>query len=164
MAALDPAPHLHMDAELRPNRSLSRRGLVILLSLIAAYNLILAGFLFAIGAFPVPIFLGLDFLAVVVAFRVSNGRSRFAERVQVTADQVRVLRQARGRERTVWTSPTAFTRVCVDRRGEHEAHVRLQLSNRAMSVGASLGAKERAAFAVRLEGAIRAARSERYVV
>lgn len=163
MAALDPAPYLHLDAVLAPHRSLSKRGLVILLALIGLYNLLLAAFLFAIGAFPVPIFLGLDFVAVIVAFTVSNGRSRSAERVQVTADHVRVTRRARGREQTVWTSPTAFTRVSVDSRAR-ETQVRLRLSNRALSVGASLGPKERTAFAAKLEAAIRAARLERHAV
>ena len=55
--------------------------------------------------------------AVLIAFRVSYRRGEIAERVQVDADHVRVLRRTGGRERPVWTSPTAFTRVAVHRRG-----------------------------------------------
>jgi uncharacterized membrane protein len=151
-----------MDATLRPHRSLSKRGFVVLLVSLAAYNLLVAGFLLLIGAFPVPIFLGLDFLGVVIAFRVSYRRGQAAEHIRVTSDLVQVSHRFGRLERTVWSSPTAFTRVQVDRVGEHEAHVRLRLSDRAMSVGGSLGHKDRAAFARRLELAIRAARAERH--
>jgi uncharacterized membrane protein len=135
---------------------------VVLLSILAAYNLLVAGFLLMIGAFPVPVFLGVDFLAVFIAFRVSYRRGLAAEHIQVTSDLVRVSHRVGRAERTVWSSPTAFTRVQLDRVGDHEAHVRLHLSNRAMSVASSLGHKERAAFAKRLDGAIQAARAERY--
>jgi uncharacterized membrane protein len=151
-----------MDATLRPHRSLSKRGFVVLLAILAAYNLLVAAFLVTIGAFPAPIFLGLDFLGVFIAFRVSYGRAQAAEHIQVTSDLVRVSHRFGRVERTVWSSPTAFTRVQFDRVGEHEAHVRLHLSNRTLSVAGSLGPKERADFAKRLDGAIQAARAERY--
>ena len=155
--------HVYMDALLTPNRSLPKRGLWILLGVLMAYNLLVAGFLVLIGAFPVPVFLGLDFIGVFIAFRVNNRRAGRAERVHVTADRVQVShRHAPGREQTVWTSPTAFTRVAVERTGEHEARVRLRLSNRAMNVGASLSPHERSSFAEALQQAITNARSERY--
>lgn len=153
-----------MDAVLTASRSLSRKGLIALLSLLAAYNLLVAAFLFAIGAFPVPIFLGLDFLAVLIAFRVSYRRGLTIERVQVTADHIRVLRGSPKGEQTVWTSPTAFTRVAVHRVGEHKTEIQLRLSGRTMKLGAALGPKERSEFGAALERAIRSARSERHAV
>ena len=152
-----------MDALLIQNRSLSRRGFYVMLGVLVAYNLLVMAFLLLIGAFPVPIFLGLDFVGLLVAFRVNNRQARNAERVHVTADRVQVsLRQPAGEERTVWSSPTAFTRVALERVGEREARIRLSLSNRALSIGASLSAAERTRFASVLQSAIRAARSERY--
>ena len=108
------APRLYMDAVIWPNRSLSPRGLKILLGLCLAYNLVLALFLILIGAFPVPVFLGLDVAGLALAFHVSNRRARRAERVQVSAEAIKVIRQEGGRAATVWASPTAFTRVAVD--------------------------------------------------
>ena len=162
MAFADPPQRLHMDVRLTPHRSLPKAGFIALLIGLGVYNVLVAGFLILIGAYPVPVFLGLDFLAVFIAFRVNYSRSRNGERVQVTSDHVRVLHGEAPAERTVWTSPTAFTRVQVDRSGQHDANVRLRLSNRAMRVGAGLGPKERHAFAEALQQAIRAARSERY--
>ena len=154
---------LHMDALIAPYRSLPKRGFVLLLCGLAAYNLLVAAFLVAIGAFPVPVFLGLDFLAVILAFRVSYGRARQAERVQVSSDQVRVFHEYRGRARSVWCSPTAFTRVTVETQGRYGPRVRLHLSNRALSLADNLGPKQRRDFAAELEKAIRSAKSERYI-
>ena len=53
-------PLLYMDAVITPNRSLSKRGLAIVLGLMVFYNLVLGVLMLVIGAFPVPIFLGLD--------------------------------------------------------------------------------------------------------
>ena len=162
MAYAETPPRLHMDARLTPHRSLPKAGFVALLIGLAAYNIVVAAFLVVIGAYPVPIFLGLDFLAVFIAFKVSYGRAAFGERVQVTSDDVRVLHGRDRDERTVWRSPTAFTRVQVDRPGRHDAHVRLRLSGKALRIGAGLGPQERADFARALEQAIRSARMERY--
>jgi uncharacterized membrane protein len=149
---------LYMDAVITPNRSLSKRGLWLLMGVLAAYNLVVGVFLLAIGAFPVPIFLGLDFLGLFVAFRVSNRRARHAERVQVSAERVEVVRQSR----TVWSSPTAFTQVAVEAADQHHARVELRLSGQAMTVARSLSPRERAVFAEALQGAIAAAKRERY--
>lgn len=154
-------PALYMDAVITPNRSLSKRGLKIVIGTMLAYNLLVGAFMIAIGAFPVPVFLGLDVLAVILAFHISNRRALNAERVQVTADQVRVIREQGAGPRTVWASPTAFTRVALERT-ERDLRVRLSLSGRGMTVGGGLSPDERSAFAAALERAIGAARAERH--
>jgi uncharacterized membrane protein len=153
---------LYMDAVITPNRSLSMRGFFWLIGVLAFFNLAVAALMIVIGAFPVPIFLGLDLLAVIIAFRANYRSGRQAERVQVSAAEVRVLLQAFGRSRTIWTSPTAFTRVAVELPGESETRIRLQLSGRALTIARALSPKERTDFAEALERAILAARAERY--
>lgn len=156
------APTLYMDAVITQNRSLSPGGFKVLLGFVVAANVLFGVFLFVIGAWPVPIFLGLDVLAIWWAFKLSFRASERAERVQVSAEQVVVLRESSGRRRRVWSSPTAFTRVAVEKAGEHERRVRIRLSNKALTVARALSPEERTAFAEALEGAIRRARAERY--
>jgi uncharacterized membrane protein len=156
-----PGSRLYMDAVIWPNRSLSPRGLTVLLCVFTVYNIVVAVFLLLIGAFPIPLFLGLDVLGLALAFHFSNRRTRDAERVQVSAEAVRVVRQDRGRPLTVWTSPTAFTRVAVEV-GEDEAEVKLELSGRSLAIAQALSPAERADFAAALQRAIREARQERY--
>lgn len=151
---------LYMDAVITPNRSLSPRGLKVLMGVVVAWNLILAIFFAAIGALPIPIFLGLDVAGLALAFAVSNARARRAERVQVSAEAVRILRDAGGRPQTVWSSPTAFTRVVLEQ-DEDRTEVQVALSGRTLSVGRALSPKERQDFAAALQRAILAARAER---
>ncbi|HUO23019.1 MAG TPA: DUF2244 domain-containing protein [Caulobacteraceae bacterium] len=153
---------LHLDAVLRPNRSLPKAGLYVLLGGLAVVNIATAALMvLAFKAAPVPIFLGLDFLAVTLAFRASYRQARQAERVQVSADEVQVTHEIGQSRRTVWRSPTAFTRVELE--GEDEdAHVRLRLSGKSLIVARQLSPGERSAFARRLQDAIRRARAERY--
>jgi uncharacterized membrane protein len=153
---------LYMDAVITPNRSLPRVGFYWLIGTLIVFNLICAAFFLAIGALPVPVFLGLDVAGVIIAFRASYASGRLAERVQVSAEEVRVAYEAPGGSRTVWRSPTAFTRVAVEFAGEHDARVRLWLSARRLTVGRALSPKERGDFAAALEQAIRSARAERH--
>ncbi|HEX4179274.1 MAG TPA: DUF2244 domain-containing protein [Caulobacteraceae bacterium] len=155
-------PALYMDAVITPNRSLSMRGFRVLLGAMIAFNLLVCALMLALRAFFVPVFLGLDVLAVIVAFRASYRSGGLAERVQVSALEVRVLHEAGRRSRTVWSSPTAFTRISVERPGEPETRVRLQLSGRALTVAHALSPKERGAFAEALREAIREANLERH--
>lgn len=147
---------LYMDAVISPNRSLSARGLKILLGFVIGWNLVLAVFFIAIGAFPVPVFLGLDVLGVWIAFRVSNKRAQRTEHVRVDADRVAVARDWGGGEKEVWSSPTAFTRI-----EPVEGAVRVVLSGRAIWVARALSDPERGAFAKALQEAVLAARRER---
>ena len=79
---------LYMDAVITPHRSLSRKGFAVLLGVVIAFNLAVATLMLVLKAFPVPIFLGADVLAVIVAFRASYRGAGQTERVQVTADEV----------------------------------------------------------------------------
>jgi uncharacterized membrane protein len=153
---------LHMDAVLKPTRSLSRGGLYVLLGVLALFNIVVAILFLVMGAKPVPIFLGLDFLGVLLAFHLSYRQARRRERVQVSADEVRVVHEVGAQTRTVWRSPTAFTRVVVEAKGQPEVRVSLALSRRRLVVAGQVSPQERADFADALEAAIRSARAERY--
>jgi uncharacterized membrane protein len=153
---------LHMDAVLTPTRSLPKVGLYVVLGVLAAFNILVAVMFLAIGAWPAPIFLGLDFLAVLLAFHLSYRQARRRERVQVSADEVRVVHEVGAQKRTVWRSPTAFTRVLVEAKGQPEVRVTLALSRRRLVVAGQVSPQERSDFANALEAAIRSARAERY--
>jgi uncharacterized membrane protein len=162
MAAVTAAPRLYLDAELRPRRSLSRRGVALLMLPLVAINLIFATFFFVLGAAFVPPFLGLDVLAMGIALLVSFRSARRIERVRVTADEIRVTHE-RGRwMRIVWASPTAFTRVDLEQAGRHGAALRLSSKGEKVTVAAALSPPERESFAHELEAALAAARAERW--
>jgi uncharacterized membrane protein len=148
---------LYMDAVITPNRSLSQRGIVVIVAAMGTMSLIPMTFAIILGApFP-PMFLGLDVLGVWFALHVATRRKAAPERVQVSSDAVRVLKG----ERPVWTSPTAFTRIDVEGEGD-ELRVWLRLSRKSLAIAQALSPPERDAFAAALKDAVRDARAERH--
>jgi uncharacterized membrane protein len=148
------ADGFYMDAEIRANRSLSERGFIILIAVVTLANCASAAVFVAMGATFVPIFLGLDLLAVIVAFLASFRAGRRVERVQVTSRDVRVVEETPREQRLVWESPTAFTRVQVEKDEGRTVGLKLALSGKELAVAAALSPRERAEFAQALERAI----------
>ena len=153
-----------MDAEIRPHRSLSERGFIVLISVVTAVNCICAAVFLAMGAYFVPFFLGLDVVAVLIAFLSSYAAARQVERVLVTDRSVRITYETPKAVRVVWESPTAFTRVNLYADDDQLQDLRVALSGKEAQVARALGPTERAQFADALEGAIHQARRTRYVV
>lgn len=156
------AARLYLDAALQPRRSLSKRGFAVLVVVFGTFNLALAAMFKLAGAPFVPMFLGLDALALILAFHLSYRSARQIERVRVTADAITVSRETPRSRRTIWTSATAFTRVEVADPDEHEAKVTLSSKGEGVTLAAALSPKERVAFGRELEAAIVAARAERW--
>ncbi len=152
---------LYMDAVIRPNRSLSERGAIVLISVVTALNCISAAVFALLGAKLVPFFLAADVMAVALAFVVSFRSARQVERVQVSARDVRVTYETPRWSRLVWESPTAFTRVALEVEDECVVGLSLALSGKAVPVAAALSPPERGEFARALQRAIAAARRER---
>ncbi len=151
----------YMDAVITPHRSLSERGFIILITVVTLANCCSAAVFIYMGAVFVPFFLGLDVLAVIVAFMASFRAARRIERVQVTARDVVVTHEAPNWSRIVWESPTAFTRVSVETEEDRTIGLRLALSDRQVAVAQALSPRERGEFAKALQQAIRDARLER---
>jgi len=153
---------IFMDAEIRPHRSLSQRGFIILICIVTALNCASAAVFVAMGAYFVPMFLGADVVAVVIAFLASFAAARQIERVRVTDRSVRVTRETPKMTTLVWESPTVFTRVSVLTEDNQAIDLRLALSGKEAPVARALSPAERAQFAQALEGAIREARKPRF--
>ena len=151
----------YMDAVITPHRSLSERGFIILISVVTLCNCCSAAVFVHMGATLVPFFMGLDVLAVIVAFTVSYAGARRIERVTITARDVVVTHEAPNWSRVVWESPTAFTRVAVETVEDRTIGLRLALSGKDVAVAQALSPRERGEFAKALEHAIWEARRER---
>ena len=147
-----------MDAVITPHRSLSPRGAMALIGAVTVFDALMALIFVAVGAAPIPIFLGIGLFAMVVALVASQRAAVRRERILVSAAEVRVVKQERGGERLVWVSPTVFTRVSFsDEERDDQAALRLHLSDRALPVAQALSRRERREFARALEAAIRRA-------
>lgn len=149
---------LYLDQTLAPRRSLSKRGVAVLMGVLIAFNLLFGTVTLLLGGVFVPPFLFLDVAGMGIALWVSFRSAGRFERVRVSADEVTVTREGRGRvARPLWRSATAFTRL-----EHHPTALRLRSKDRGLLLAASLGPKEREAFGRALDDAIRAARAERW--
>ena len=157
-----PAARIHLDRPITPERSLPMTGFKVLLGVMILINLVVGTMFLLMGAWPAPIFLGLDVLGVFIAFRVSYRRAATRERVVITADHVQVLRELGGNVRTIWASPTAFTGVRLERSERYGPQLRLTLSGKRLKIAQGLGSQAREDLAEAIEAAIRQARAERH--
>ncbi len=142
-----------MDAELRPHRSLSVAAFRLMLIVVIIANLIVATVFVARGAFPVAGFLGLDVLALYLAFRWNYRAARIAEYVRVGAHRVHVASlDAKGRA-THWVLDPLWARVLREGDG-----VLIRSGDRQIRLGAFLTAKECESLAAALDIAVHRAR------
>lgn len=145
-----------LDLELRPHRSLPPAGFNLLMAVLGGFSL-MAGILFlAIGAWPVFGFLGLDVLAVYVAFRISYRQVRTtADRVRLVGDALTVDRLRPRRPARRWVFQPFWLRVVVDESPLGPNRLLLTSHGRRVEVGAFLGMDERARVADALRDALR---------
>jgi len=150
-----------LNVEIRPHRSLSDRGFIVLISIITAINCVTAAVFLSMGATLVPLFLGLDVLAVIVAFAVSFASARRIERVVVTQTRVQVLEETPHRRVLIWEGPTAFTRLASEAEDDRVVDLRLTVSGRETRIGKALGPKAREELMRTLDAALQTARRPR---
>ena len=138
-----------------PHRSLAGRGFGVLLAVVAGWNFLGAALCVALGAWPVAGFMGLDVLAVYVAFRMSYAQSRACERICIEGGQIIVERLDQHGRGQSWSFPAYWAHVVHD--GENDVYLRSH--GKSVAVGTHLSRFEREAFALMLREALLAAKS-----
>lgn len=148
------------DALLLPHRSLGNRGFVLVMGIVAAFSFGVGGITFALGAWPVVGFLGLDLALVYLAFRVSFRSARAKETVRLT-DRMLVIERvdAAGRVRRRVELPPYWLKVDCP---EEEGPLRLISRGRAVTLGAFLAPSQRDQLAADLSAALHRLRNPRF--
>jgi uncharacterized membrane protein len=156
---MEPQDPIFLDAELRPNRSLSKNGFMALMLVTSALVAFPAMVFLAMGAWPVAGFLGLDIVALYIAFRYSYAQGRAREYVRVTTERLDILRRDQyGRKTGQASFPSYWTRVHMDDPPEPDSQLRVSASGRSATVGGFLSAEERLSLAQALRAALDEAR------
>lgn len=156
----DPADvpeHMIFSAVITPHRSLSPRGFGLLMAAIGGTGFLTGLIFFAMGAWPILGFMGLDIALVYYAFRANYRAAQARETIIVTGRQVVVRRVSARGSRAEWTFNPYWTRIEVSRDHDGEVSgVSLTSHGRRLGIAEWLSPKERESFA----GAFRAALSE----
>ncbi len=138
-----------MDAVLRPHRSLSMGAFRLMLAAMICVNALAALAFVANGAYPVAGFLGLDVLALWLAFRWNYQSGRAAEYVRIAPGKVHVASVDKKGAAKHWVLNPIWARVARDGPG-----VLIRDGAGQMRIGAFLSPKECDAFAEALSLAL----------
>ena len=161
-AMTEPAATIYLDAELRPNASLSSHAFMIVMSLVGVFSFAAGILYFIVGAWPVFGFFGLDALAIWYAFKLSFRAQEQVTYVRVDESHVRLWHMQRGKPDKKADIPTAFVRVALDEPVMHNSFLTLQYGETAWVIGRFLTLKKRKDFARQLHAAISSARNHNY--
>lgn len=142
-------------AELFPHRSLSRKGFMILMTVLCLTCLSSGVIFLVIGAWPVFIFLGLDVLIVWLAFKLNYRAARTREIISVSRDRLCVQQISPSGKIARHEFNPFWTRLVIDR---HEVIgiIRMQLQNRSarLDIGSFLNPADRESFAAEFSNAL----------
>lgn len=152
-----PGPAL-FDAELKPHRSLSPRGFLLLMAVICAISFTAGLLFFLMGAWPVIGFMGIDVLLIYLAFKINYRSGRLVERLTLTRDRLTVSRIGPGRRSRTWEFQPYWLQVDFDERAvgdeRRDCPLILRSHGRSLSVGSFLTRQERGEVADALRAAL----------
>jgi uncharacterized membrane protein len=143
-------------ATLTPHRSLSRQGFLILMSAIAVLSFAIGLFFYAIGAWPVVGFMGLDVALIWWAFNRNFADARRAERIEITTHEVVLEKLSEKHPPREQRFVRRWVRVELeeDRDRELIGSLFLRFEGKRTEIASFLGAEERRAFAKELQAAL----------
>ncbi|MEL6299847.1 MAG: DUF2244 domain-containing protein [Pseudomonadota bacterium] len=146
-------------ATLMPHRSLSQNGFLIVMAVLGGVSFIAGCVFWALGAWPVMVFFGLDVALVYFAFRWNYRDGGQSERIEVTRSAVTLTREdGFGRRRTQAFDPS-LTYVSLVEREDDASLLALVERGRSAMIGAFLTNDERSEVADAVQAALRTARA-----
>jgi uncharacterized membrane protein len=147
-------------ARLTPYRSLGPRGFLVLMTFVSGLCFAAGLAFWAIGAWPIVGFMGLDVAIVWLAFRASYRQARAFEEIRLSPAELVIRRVSASGDATEVRLNPYWARLVVDRL-EDEGVVRLAVAShgRAHEIGGFLDPAGRESFGRAFGAALAAARA-----
>lgn len=142
-------------AVLTPHRSLSRKGFLILMTVLGLISFATGTAFLLAGAWPVFGFCGLDVLLIYGAFRLSYRRANAYEQVTVTPSELTVRQVSHHGRISEWTLNPLWVKL--DRVVHAEFGIErlfLVSHGRRLAIAGFLGPQEKESFALALSAAL----------
>ena len=142
-------------AVLTPHRSLSRKGFLILMTVLGLISFATGTAFLLAGAWPVFGFCGLDVLLIYGAFQVSYRRAKAYEQVTVTPSELTVRKVSHQGRISEWTLNPLWVKL--DRVVHAEFGIErlfLVSHGRRLAIAGCLGPQEKESFALALSAAL----------
>ena len=154
-----PAEQPVFAAHLSPHRSLSQNGFTVLMIMTGGVLFVQGFFFFMTGAWPIVTFLGLDLLALYVAFRLNYRAARAAEEVSVWRSMLLIRKIAPSGRTTDARYNPYWARFQVDRHREIGiTRMAVTSEGRSTTIGHFLNPDDRESFADAFSHALATAR------
>jgi uncharacterized membrane protein len=145
---------VYFDATLKPNRSLNRRGFVLIFALLLALNLLVALRLAAAGGWPILPFLGFDILALGAAFAFNTRSGRLTEHIRLGRDALTVTHIDPSGAARDWAFEPAWVRVALHEHAHGAGRVTITTNGKGVAVAEFLTPGERREVAAALNVAL----------
>lgn len=132
---------------------------MILMGITAVSCCSIGGFFFTIGAWPVVGFLGLDVLAIYIAFRLNYRDTRAFEKISISREEMRILKSSASGNKKSYSFIPVWTRFCIKRQDEIGI-IRMEILSRKMRlrIGDFLNPGDRESFAREFSAALATAK------
>jgi uncharacterized membrane protein len=157
-SAAPPRDQALFDAELRPHRSLSPHGFLLLMLCVCGLSFAGGLAFYLAGAWPVIGFLGADVLLIYLAFKVNYRSGRLIERLHLTRDRLTVRRVWPGGRSRTWEFQPYWLQVVFDEQAAAEERLDcpliLRSHGKSLTVGSFLTRQERGELADALRAAL----------
>ena len=146
-------------AELTPHRSLTPRGMRIVVVLVAALAALPGIIFFSLGAWPVVGFMGLDIIAIAFALRAAMRREKRHEQLTLWSDRLELIAtDIKGVVAKSQFNPNAV-RLIIDRDfNERTTALKLRTQKGETEIGAFLTQDDKSSLAKAFGTALRKAR------
>ncbi|MCB5204263.1 DUF2244 domain-containing protein [Neorhizobium sp. T786] len=142
-------------AELTPHRSLGKQGFRVLLVLSGSICFLYGIFFMVSGAWPIGLFLGFDFLALYIAFRLSYRSGRAREEVIVSRTNLSIRKFTPAGRMVEHRFNPFWARFGVNRHEEFGiTSMYVAGEGRTTDVGSFLNPDDRESFAKAFRGAL----------
>ena len=147
----------NFDLVLRPNMSLSRRGFFWLMVFFTAISVIVGGYFWSLGAWPVFGFFGLDVALLYGAFRLNYRYGKRYETLSMAEEKLVFSQVTAFGTARQWEFDPYWVRVTLERfgaQGEDIGALILSSHGKYVSVGAFLAPEERESLAASLQATL----------
>ncbi len=150
-----------------PHRSLSRKGFLVLITILAGLLSTIGVGFFLAGAWPVIGFLGLELLVVWGAFNLNYRASRVRETIETNTETLKIEHTDERGKLAITEFPVGWLRthlspsVPPDISSRYRQRVILSSHGRTIEVGAFLHPAEKAALSRQIDGMVSRSRAAR---
>ena len=150
------------EAVIVPHRSLSRRGLFVLIGAIMGLSMATSTMFWLLGAWPIAVFNGAEITLALLLLRWNVRAARANEVIMLSPSALRVIRTTAAGVRSEVSLAPGWLQVELQERKGRVPGLFLAAQQRRIEVGASLGEPEKLDLAEGLRAALHGWRNPRF--